>query len=142
MKKMKKITSILSLLLLFTIASCTKFEEGSNFSIITVKARIVNDWKLSDYQVNGVSQPVNSNGAGLEMKFNKDNTFTRTWIYGPINMPESGTWTLLDGKTSILLTKADGSLEKYTIVQLKNNALKARSTDANGNTNLYIFASK
>lgn len=138
---MKKIALILSLSLLATITSCVKYDEGSNFSLISAKARLVNEWVIEDYQVNNVSQTL-PNGASLEVEFEKDGDFTRTWVYGQFRVDEDGKWAFSSDKKNVILNLENGNLETYYIIQLKNNALKARSTDANGNELLYIFKGK
>jgi hypothetical protein len=138
---MKKIVHIFAISIALVVVSCTKYEEGSNFSLLSPKARLVNEWVITEHKVNDVTTPFDSN-ASLEMLFKRDNSFVRTWVFGPIRVTEEGTWSFVDDKHSVLLNKKDGTIEKHEIIQLKSNALKARSTDSNGNVNLYVFKKK
>lgn len=125
-------------LLLIVVSSCAKFEEGSNFSLLSAKSRLVNTWKLTKYEVNGTDQTTNN--PGLEITFNKDETFKRTFILG-LQISEDGTWSFGGSKSILVLTKANGEMETYTIVQLKNKDFKARRID-NGTTYTYTFTGK
>lgn len=136
---MNKLKVFLFSAVLVVIAACTKYDEGSNFSLLTPKARLVNTWTMTKYEVNGSDETVNN--AGLEIIFYKDNTFKRTFIFG-FQVSEDGDWTFADGKERLILTKKDGTIEGYTIVKLKNKEFKAKRTDDNGNTFVYSFKGK
>jgi hypothetical protein len=136
-----KIKQIIVFSLLFVLlGACNKYEEGSNFSLLSAKNRLVNNWKLTKYEVGGVNQPINNN-TGLEMDFYNDNTFKRTWVIGGWQVPENGDWAFVDGKRKITLKKSDGTLELYTIVQLKSKDFKAKRVDE-GVEYVYTFEGK
>lgn len=137
---MKQLKFLPILLILFVLGSCTKYEEGSNFSIIPAKARLVNHWTITKYEIDGVNQPINEN-TSLEMDFYKDNTFKRTWVLGGIQIPEEGSWAFADGKNMVVLTKKDGGVEAYTIIQLKTKDFKAKRTEG-ASTYVYTFKGK
>jgi hypothetical protein len=126
-------------LLLVLAGACAKYEEGSNFSLLSAKSRLVNTWILTKYEVNG--QDETANNAGLEMIFNKDNTFKRTFILN-FQISEDGDWAFAEGKESIILTKSNGDIEAYKIIQLKNKAFKAKRIDSGGSTYVYTFKEK
>lgn len=133
---MKKLIS-LSLIALVTIVftGCAKYEEGSNFSFYSAKARLANDWTLTKYVVNGSDETNNS--PALNISFFKDNTFSRTFTFG-FTVKDAGTWAFSGDKTSVILSVNDGSIETYKIIQLKNKDLKAERLD-NGDTYQYTF---
>ena len=135
---MKRFISISLLALLFVLGSCTKYDEGSNFSVLSAKARLVNHWSLTKYEIDNVEQQLNN--ASLEMDFYKDNSFKRTWVFG-IQIPEEGKWAFADGKNKLLLTKNDQTTELYTIVQLKAKDLKVKRLD-DGKMNVWTFKGK
>lgn len=137
---MKYTKFIVFSLLFVLIGACNKYEEGSNFSLLSAKNRLVNNWKLTKYEVGGQNQPINNN-TGLEMDFYKDNTFKRTWIIGGFQVPENGDWAFVDGKRKITLKKSDGTLELYTIVQLKSKDFKAKREE-DGVEYVYTFEGK
>lgn len=135
---MKKMFGVLLIGALLMGTSCTKYEEGSNFSFISAKARLVNHWTMTSYQVNNTTQSIQNN-YGIDMDFYKDNTFKRTWKLGAFSTTESGTWTFANKKLDVLLTKKDGSTEVYRLIELKNKDMKAKTTDASGNVTQYTF---
>lgn len=136
-----KYTKLIVFSLLFVLlGACNKYEEGANFSFLSAKNRLVNNWKLTKYEVGGQNQPINNN-TGLEMDFYKDNTFKRTWIVGGFQVPENGDWAFVDGKRKITLQKSDGTLELYTIIQLKSKDFKVKRED-NGVEYVYTFEGK
>jgi hypothetical protein len=137
---MKYTKFIVFSLLFVLLGACNKYEEGSNFSLLSAKNRLVNNWKLTKYEVGGVNQPINNN-TGLEMDFYNDNTFKRTWVIGGWQVPENGDWAFVDGKRKITLKKSDGTLELYTIVQLKSKDFKAKRVDE-GVEYVYTFEGK
>ena len=118
--------------------SCAKYDEGSNFSLLSAKARMVNTWTLTKYEVNGTDET--NDNPGLEVVFNKDNTFKRTFNFGFL-VSDKGTWNFVDGKTNITLKKDDGNIEWYRIIQLKNKDLKVERTDGS-TTYKYTFRGK
>ncbi len=133
MKNLKFLSLII--LAVGVLYSCAKYDEGSNFSLLSAKARLVNTWTLTKYEVNGSDQTANS--AALEMVFNKNNTFKRTFTLF-ISISDAGTWAFTDNKSEVVLTKDDGALEKYEIIQLKNKSLKVKRMDNSG-TYVYTF---
>lgn len=138
---MKKSKIVLFGLLFLILGACTKYEEGSNFSLLTAKARLVNHWDLINYQIDGVNQTIGANN-GLQMDFYKDETFKRTWVVAGFQVPEEGSWTLTNKKETLILTKADGNMEAYKIIRLAIKDLKAERVDADGKTHLYTFKGK
>ena len=48
-----KYLSLLSFAVIFVFSSCNKYSEGPNFSLLTKKARVVNDWTLDSYTKDG-----------------------------------------------------------------------------------------
>lgn len=137
---MKHTKLIIFSALFVLLGACNKYEEGSNFSFLSAKNRLVNNWKLTKYEVGGANQPINNN-TGLEMDFYKDNTFKRTWVVGGWQVPENGDWAFVDGKRKITLKKSDGTLELYTIIQLKNKDFKAKREE-DGVEYVYTFEGK
>lgn len=124
---MKNVKFLSLLILAITVLySCAKYDEGSNFSLLSAKARMVNTWTMTKYEVNGSDET--SNTPGLEVVFNKNNSFKRTFNFGFL-VSDNGTWGFLNSKASISLIKSDGSSEIYDIIQLKNKHLKVRRTE-------------
>ena len=102
MTKLKlNIFAFLILALLFT--ACDKYEEGSNFSLISAKKRIEGKWELTKYTLNGNdwSQDMVDNS----YNFKKDGTFTATAFYVFANQTFNlgGTWELTNDKKGLNL---------------------------------------
>lgn len=136
---MKNVKFLSLIILAITVLySCAKYDEGSNFTLLTAKARMVNTWTMTKYEVNGSDET--SNTPGLEVVFSKDNTFKRTFNVGFL-VSDTGTWGFLNTKASISLVKSDGSSEIYDIIQLKNKHLKVKRTDGS-TTYDYTFIGK
>lgn len=136
--KIAKILSVATIVLLI-LSSCNRYEEGSNFSLISAKNRLVNTWTLTKYEINGSDQTANN--PGLEVVFYKDGTFKRSFIYG-FTVTDQGAWDFGAGKEYVTLTKSDGTFEAYHILQLKNKDLKVERTDNNGVVYKYTFKGK
>ena len=89
-----KLFSILSLVVLFCISSCSKYPDGPNFTLRTKTNRVVNDWKLTSFLVNGVEfvEAVPE----LKMVIEKDGTYSRYATEYVLNQLQSefehGTW--------------------------------------------------
>lgn len=128
-------------LLFLLVASCSKFEEGNNFSLLSAKARLVNHWDIISYEIDGVNQSITGNNS-LQMDFYKDETFKRTWIVAGFPIAEAGHWSFGAKKSILILTKNDGTLELYTIVKLTSKDLKAKRTDDDGKIHVYTFKGK
>jgi hypothetical protein len=126
MRKLKLIA--FASIALYTIVSCGRYDEGSNFSLISAKNRVVNKWTLNKLEVNNVTAP--SVGGGLTVEFRKDNTFTRTITFFGV-VSANGTWILSGDKKNILMTLTDGSILTYKIIQLKNKSLKVEEVQGN-----------
>lgn len=125
--------------LIFIIASsCAKYDEGSNFSLITARQRLINTWTLTKYEVNNSDQTADN--PGLEVVFYKDDTFKRTFSFG-FQISDKGTWNFGAGKNSVVLNLENGNVEAYKIVQLKNKDLKVERVDGS-TTYRYTFKGK
>ena len=48
-----KYLALLSFAFALVFSSCNKYSEGPNFSLLTKKARVVNDWTLDSYTKDG-----------------------------------------------------------------------------------------
>lgn len=138
---MKKSKIVLFGLLFLILGACTKYEEGSNFSLLSAKARLVNHWDIISYEIDGVNQSITGNNS-LQMDFYKDETFKRTWIVAGFPIAEAGHWSFGAKKSTLILTKNNGTLELYTIVKLTSKDLKAKRTDDDGKIHVYTFKGK
>lgn len=129
-----KYLALLSLLATFALSSCNKYSEGPNFSLLTRKARITNDWVLESYTKDGTD--LYDATYEMNLSIEKDGTYSKSIITPNLGQLQSttshGTWEFTESQASISLLE-DGMLlgESYEIIMLKNNELKLRQTDFN-----------
>lgn len=128
MKGLLNLSLVAMLALTAVVSSCGKYEEGSKFTLLTAKARMVNTWTFVKYEVNGFSQVIGDDT--YTMTFEKDGKATITWISGGFSFSEVGTWEFNGDKTDLILKEADGDIDTFEIVLLKNKDLKLREVDA------------
>lgn len=109
-----------------SILSCSKYEEGSNFTLLTKKMRLANEWTLTSATVNGVETFDNSYTYILMMEKDGKGYIEISNEYGSDRT--YGTWELSGDKEDLILTDDEGNITVYEIVQLKNKDLKLRQT--------------
>ncbi len=137
MKKSNLLKAFGLLTLLFVFAACNRYEEGSNFSLISAKARLANTWTISNITFTSGGTTTTITGTTGNLTISKDgswNSTTTTTFFGQTQTStDSGTWTFNDDKTQVTYVDSNGDAEVSTIVKLKNKELTLTSTDSNGN---------
>jgi len=130
-----------SLMLLLTLAvvmpsmqSCKKYEEGPAFSLRTKKARFVNKWKVDKYEIN--DEDATTFVDGFTYDFQKDGTAI---LDDGDGNSTAGTWEFTDGKEKVVIT-SDGDSDTWTIMRLKHAELICEYEDGNGNKHRIEFA--
>ncbi len=137
MKKSFLIKSFAIFSLLLVVTACSKYEEGSKFTVLTKTARMVNTWTLTGSSYNGNAQTL----VGTQSwKLEKDGTATYNATSGSFTFSDIGKWAFTSDKASIIITDSSGDSETLEIVQLKNKDLKLRQTDSNGNVTLTTYS--
>jgi len=123
--------------------SCNKYPEGSKFTLLTAKMRLVKTWtQVSDNFSNSTFTTEETGYSDIMVTFGKDNTYNFSGKWNSISFEENGTWEFNDDKTTITLTEnpTNGSnVQVWTIVKLKNKELKVSRSD-NGFTHTIEFA--
>ena len=125
---------LLSLLGTFVLSSCNKYSEGPTFSLLTRKARIVNDWTLESYTKDGTE--LYDKTYEMNISIEKDGTYSMSIITPNLGQLQSetshGTWEFDNDQASVTMLE-EGSIigVSYDIVQLQNKSLKLRQTDFN-----------
>jgi len=110
-----------------TLTGCKKYEDGPAFSLNTKKARITNQWKLTEETINGAQHTISSEKIDIK----KDKSYVITWS----GSSETGNWEFSSDKESITFTpNGSSSSDTYKILRLKNNELWLQSTSGS-----YIF---
>lgn len=110
------------LLILLSVASCGKYEEGPSFSLRSKKARVANEWKI-DYAYDlGDQQETTADFAGETWTFTKDGEFFEK-ENGELD--NTGKWEFISDKEEIAIS-FPADIEKYTILRLKENEMWLR----------------
>lgn len=121
-----------------TISSCAKYDEGSNFTLLSAKSRVINVWKITAWTANG--NDIISFNTVDQIDVKKDNTVAVTsTVLGTTT--DNGTWALSDDKATITFTDSSGSATTYTIVQLTKDIMKLSSI-SNGVTYIMTLGTK
>lgn len=107
------------------LTSCSKYEEGSKFTLLTKKARVVGDWTIESTESNGTVTPTAS-GVTSKMSFEKDGTSTSTYTWGSITSTSTGKWDFNADKDYIKLTDSQGTVTSLLIVELKSKEMKLK----------------
>lgn len=127
MKKVFGILMIVAATMTMTMSSCAKYDEGSNFTLLTAKSRIVNVWTVSAWVANGNDILSFNTVESIDVK--KDNTVAITTDFLGLSV-DNGTWALNDDKSTLTLTDSSGSATTYTIVRLTKDEMKLSSTNS------------
>jgi hypothetical protein len=135
--KMKQFSWLMALVAILSISACTKFEEGPNFSLRSVAARVTNTYRVLEYNVNGVQKASLPQYSTMKQFWNGDGVYVHTFINpdNGVGQRVDGTWSLEASNTKILLKlnePATGqvlSVESYTILKLSNKEMWLRSAD-------------
>ncbi|MFM6965610.1 MAG: hypothetical protein ACKOWM_08535 [Sphingomonadales bacterium] len=124
---MKAVLFSLSLLTMGLIG-CTKFSEGPSFSIQTRKARICNDWKLSDDVLNGNN--VFDASITTKMSIDKDGTYSISNYTNELEQIQGtyshGTWVFGEDNTSVFFyadTTTVNPVHEYSIKELRSKRM-------------------
>lgn len=132
-----KISLLHVLLIVLSLVSCGKYEEGPGISLRTKKNRITNTWKLTKVEVNGVDQTPSPSSYSLTMTLKDDETLTANYTIFTAPFNTSGNWAFSSDKLNLILTDNTGS-STNNILRLTNKELKLRQIDA-GDTTVNTF---
>lgn len=124
--------------------SCNKYPEGPKLTLLTAKARISGDWKLTGYTANGTDY-TSSQGTVL-VTIEKDGTYKGTVsvvVFGQtVTDSFNGTWEFNDDKTKVTFTEAGSTTgDIYEILMLKNKEMKLQQVE-NGVTYITTYAAQ
>lgn len=124
-----KTSKLISLFTLFSfillLVSCNKYEEGSNFSLVSAKKRISGNWKLTSMTVNGNSVSYYP----YKISIKEDYTYFDSEEFLGYTVEDYGTWKFNGNKTSIIFTDSDGDVRVHEIQELRKEELKLKEMD-------------
>lgn len=133
MKKAFGIKLFAFALLAVVATACSKYEEGSKFTLLTKKMRIVNTWKLDKITYTSGGMSTTSTG-DVTLDIKKDNTYESTGTWGGFSFTETGTWDFNSDKTKVIFTDSNGDAVTNTIIKLKNKEMSFEDVDGNVTT--------
>lgn len=135
---MKKLVAFLAaIVLIVSVNSCKKYEDGPLLSLRSKTARIVNEWVIDKVMTNGVDVTANYPDDYL-LTINDDLTYT---MLGNA-VTQEGTWAFDEKKESIIFTLTSSGMEYlYTIKRLKNKELTLVQ-DINSEVYTYYYVQK
>lgn len=113
--------------LLITSAGCSKYEEGSFFTVLTKKARITNTWEPVKYVYpNGSSSTDVDEG---QIKLDKDMNVSWDIDFDGTTFSVPGKWRFIDDKLGINITVSAFNYQEsrdFEILKLTNKELWVR----------------
>lgn len=130
MKKSMSFKLFAFALVALMVASCSKYEEGSNFSLLSKKSRVANTWEVSTLTANGID--ISSLSSVSQITATKDGVWTTTYTIAGISTDNVGTWEFNDDATTITIVDNNGTTT-MTIIKLKKDEMKL-SNEENGIT--------
>lgn len=120
MKKQAKFYAIIILglaIILPTLSSCSKYEDGPAFSLRTKSERVSNTWKVENYKING--DDLTSLVSGYYETFSKEGAYSYTWSL----FSGAGKWEFQNDSKEIKLTgNDDHSSRKLYILKLEEDS--------------------
>lgn len=139
MQKNQPMKKFLGIALLAIIAvSCDKYEEGSNFSLLSAKNRLVNSWSLTKITLTSGSISSESTSDEQIITFENNNTYVSQGNFSGFNVEENGVWNFNNDKTELTTNDGNGNVTTFKILKLKNDEL-ALSTDISLGTLRYDY---
>ncbi len=146
MKKLFLIGFVAALATSTMMTSCSKYDEGSKFTLLTKKSRVINEWNLVSMTQDGTS--LNMTGLVVTIKFLKDGTYSNTTAYTLLGQTYTdtvtGTWSFSDDKTKLLTIETGTTVTgEWTIIQLAKDDMKLSQFDSSNNsTMITVWATK
>jgi hypothetical protein len=119
MKKMHYLL-VISVAIIISFNSCTKYEQGPTFCILTPEMRITGDWQMEELLIEGNV----AENMSFDIVINKDNTGTSTSSYLGFTEDSEFEWKWGDDKTVLLMSDEESEeWEEYQILRLSNNEM-------------------
>ena len=117
---------LLFALLSVSITACSKYEEGSKFTVLSKKSRMVNHWKT--LKITADDLDITEFNLITEVDIRKNGGVTVYSKFFGISTQNEGTWVFNADKSNLLITNEGGDVASYEIIKLKQNELKVKIT--------------
>jgi hypothetical protein len=116
---------------------CKKYEEGPSFTLLSKKARMANDWKITKVTRNGsdVTSSYSATVSSYSFKIEKSGSYSSTTSGSVLGTPytssESGNWAFSGDKESVTFTETSPGSSSITfkIIELKNKEMILEEID-------------
>ena len=146
-----KVLFLASLMLFFTLSSCSKYKETTKYALLSKNQRIAKDWKLMSQSENLRAKDLT--GFEIHLDLHQDNSYvssTRYLLFGQVLRTEKkGTWHFSTDSKSLLLNETNNQkIDRLTIILLKKGELQLQQIipvdqeKKSGVTKLFIFKTK
>lgn len=144
MKNLFSLGLVAIMALTVMVSSCNKYPEGPKFTLLSAKARLAGDWKLTKFTING-GDYTSSQGTVL-LSIGKNGTYSGTATYvvfgETVTDNLSGTWEFNSDKTTVsFLETGETSAEVYDILELRNKAMKLQQVE-DGDTYIWSYSAQ
>jgi hypothetical protein len=139
MQVMKTITCVAAIVLM--LGGCTKYENGPDFSVLSKKERLSNNWTVNEaIHLSGDGGSFQNYYEGYQFNIGQDEKYTLFFRPNGIGYyTEGGTWKLSEDKLSFTTTCSTGGGITYHILRLAHNELWVRFTDDGNEWELHLF---
>ena len=134
--KSKYLTLVLAAIMVLSIQSCSKYDEGPGLSFRSKKARLSGTWKQTKESVNGKDQPLDADDKDDEMIIKKDGSFE---MIDPGKSTTTGTWSFQSDDKVIKFVFGSGQVsftQEMNIIRLANKELILERMDGSDKTRI------
>lgn len=123
------------------LIACTKYENGPDYSLLTKKERLSNNWTVSEaIHQSGDNTDFHAVYVNYQFNIGADENYTMTYKpNGGDDYCELGTWAFNNDKTHFVTTSSSGKMVDYTILRLTKNELWVRFSDETSEWDLHLW---
>lgn len=144
MKKLLSLGFVAMMTLTVMMSSCNKYPEGPKITLLSAKARLAGDWKMTKFTSNGTDYT--SSMPALEYSISKEGTYTKKITYtvfgSTVIENSAGTWTFNGDKTTVSFVESGQTdADIYTILELRNKELMLQQVEGSY-TNVWTFTAQ
>ncbi|MDD3688314.1 MAG: hypothetical protein PHE56_16340 [Bacteroidales bacterium] len=120
-------------------SSCGKYEEGPSFSLLTKKARIAGEWKMSEVTVDGTVQDLGEGSMSYVLE--KDGTGDVKVTWAGLTLTFDVEWEFDEAKENLRVRTKDENDEwdewmESEIIRLTNSELWTRDVETIANVDV------
>lgn len=119
-----------------SLTSCKKYEEGPALSLRSKTARVANTWKVESYTINGADNTQSLNSINYTEFYDKDGNYSYSTSVGS----GSGKWEFQSDKEQIKRSGVSGqSSETLYILKLKEKEFWYYYLDGNDRHEVHLM---